>query len=118
MKQHYKILPLAISAFLLGCGDNQDTQEPAASADASAEELQSIARDAYGSELESNWLPAPEGPFYAVLRLYLPEESVLEGQWTPPKLVKADWIGAYPPAFISFRISSQRSSNEVRSLKP
>jgi hypothetical protein len=49
-----------------------------------------VQKNPTGSELESNWLPAPEGPFYAVLRLYLPEESVLEGQWTPPKLVKAD----------------------------
>jgi len=49
-----------------------------------------VQNDSPGSELESNWLPAPEGPFYAVLRLYLPEESVLEGQWLPPKLVKAD----------------------------
>jgi hypothetical protein len=49
-----------------------------------------VQNDSPGSELESNWLPAPDGPFYAVLRLYLPEESVLEGQWTPPKMVKVN----------------------------
>ncbi len=37
-------------------------------------------------ELESNWLPAPEGPFYLVMRLYGPEPAALEGSWTSPAL--------------------------------
>ena len=41
-----------------------------------------------GKDLESNWLPAPNGPFYAVLRLYGPKEDVLQGKWTNPPLVK------------------------------
>ena len=28
---------------------------------------------------ESNWLPAPDGPFYCILRVYLPGEAVLNG---------------------------------------
>jgi hypothetical protein len=32
------------------------------------------------------WLPAPEGPFYAVLRLYGPEQEALTGAWSPPQL--------------------------------
>ncbi|TNM38516.1 DUF1254 domain-containing protein [Nocardioides albidus] len=36
---------------------------------------------------ESNWLPAPEGKFYVVLRLYLPQQSALDGTWTPPALI-------------------------------
>jgi hypothetical protein len=40
--------------------------------------------------LTANWLPAPDGPFYAVMRLYLPEDEVLEGRWTPPYIEKAD----------------------------
>jgi hypothetical protein len=41
-----------------------------------------------GKELESNWLPAPDGPFYTVLRLYGPEKEALEGKWVTPPLVK------------------------------
>jgi hypothetical protein len=35
---------------------------------------------------ESNWLPAPEGGFYAILRVYRPQPSALDGSWTPPAL--------------------------------
>ena len=32
----------------------------------------------------ANWLPIPESAFHLVLRLYLPQPSVLEGQYAPP----------------------------------
>jgi len=32
-----------------------------------------------------NWLPAPEGPFMVVLRVYNPEASVLDGTWKQPE---------------------------------
>jgi hypothetical protein len=35
-------------------------------------------------EDKSNWLPAPEGGFYLVLRLYAAKPEVLAGKWTPP----------------------------------
>lgn len=35
---------------------------------------------------ESNWLPAPEGGFYLVLRVYLPKPEALDGTWVPPAL--------------------------------
>ena len=41
-------------------------------------------REPPGSGREANWLPAPDGPFYMVLRLYGPEPEALEGEWTPP----------------------------------
>jgi hypothetical protein len=47
-----------------------------------------------GKEKEPNWLPAPDGPIYMVMRLYWPKEeppSILpagEGTWQPPGLVK------------------------------
>jgi len=47
-----------------------------------------IQKDPPGSGQESNWLPAPDGPFYTVLRLYGPEESALNGKWTNPQLIK------------------------------
>jgi len=43
-----------------------------------------IGKDSPGQDLESNWLPAPDGSFYLVMRLYGPEEAALEGRWTPP----------------------------------
>ncbi len=43
-----------------------------------------IGKDSPGRDLESNWLPAPDGPFYMVMRLYGPEKAALEGRWTPP----------------------------------
>ena len=48
-----------------------------------------IQKESPGPGLESNWLPAPDGPFYCVLRLYGPEESALSGDWTNPPLEKA-----------------------------
>ena len=35
---------------------------------------------------KSNWLPAPKGPFYLVLRTYWPEQAALDGAWTPPSV--------------------------------
>lgn len=52
-----------------------------------------VQKDSPGPELESNWLPAPDGPFYAVLRLYGPEESALSGDWVNPPMVKVDYTG-------------------------
>lgn len=37
-----------------------------------------------GADKESNWLPAPKGPFRVVLRLYWPKPDALNGQWKPP----------------------------------
>ncbi len=41
-----------------------------------------------GADLESNWLPSPEGPFWIALRLYWPKAEALERKWTPPALHK------------------------------
>ncbi len=38
-----------------------------------------------GKELESNWLPAPKGPFAVYMRLYWPKEEAMDGQWKAPK---------------------------------
>jgi hypothetical protein len=37
-----------------------------------------------GPEKESNWLPAPKGPFVVVLRLYWPKPDALNGTWKAP----------------------------------
>lgn len=38
---------------------------------------------------KANWLPAPEGPIYLVMRLYWPKEEALNGTWEPPAIHKA-----------------------------
>ena len=38
-----------------------------------------IQKDSPGKEKESNWLPAPDGPIYVVMRLYWPKEEALRG---------------------------------------
>ena len=47
-----------------------------------------IQKESPGAALKANWLPAPDGPFYGVLRLYGPEEAALKGDWTTPAMVK------------------------------
>jgi len=39
-------------------------------------------------EQTSNWLPAPRGSFYIVLRLYIPDTPALDGTWMPPPITK------------------------------
>jgi len=41
-----------------------------------------------GQDKESNWLPAPKGPFMAVIRLYWPKEEVLNRTWKQPPMMK------------------------------
>jgi hypothetical protein len=46
-----------------------------------------------GKDKESNWLPAPKGPFIPMLRMYWPtpsNPSILDGTWTPPRIVKVE----------------------------
>ena len=46
-----------------------------------------VRKDSPGKKLEANWLPAPNGPFYAILRIYLPGPAVVDGTWKKPGLV-------------------------------
>ncbi len=39
-----------------------------------------------GADLETNWLPAPQGPFFCAMRLYWPKPEALEGTWHPPQM--------------------------------
>ena len=46
-----------------------------------------------GKDKENNWLPAPKGPFIAMLRMYGPKPdspSILDGTWKPPAVVKVE----------------------------
>lgn len=43
-----------------------------------------------GKDKESNWLPAPDGPFSVVARLYWPDEEALDGSWKQPPMLKVE----------------------------
>jgi hypothetical protein len=43
-----------------------------------------LQHDSPGKDKESNWLPAPEGPFLVTLRLYWPKREALDGTWKQP----------------------------------
>ena len=45
-----------------------------------------IQHESPGKDMESNWLPAPKGPFSSYLRIYWPKAEATEGKWTPPVL--------------------------------
>ena len=45
-----------------------------------------IQHDSPGADKESNWLPAPNGPFWSAMRLYWPKDAALEGKWVAPKM--------------------------------
>ena len=49
-----------------------------------------IQKDSPGKDKVSNWLPAPDGPFYAIMRLYLPRPEAISGQWRQPPMVAAE----------------------------
>ena len=42
-----------------------------------------------GKDKEPNWLPAPRGPFFMVLREYWPKPEALDGSWKVPQAVRA-----------------------------
>jgi hypothetical protein len=54
-----------------------------------------VQRDSPGADKESNWVPAPNGPIYMVMRLYRPRiepPSILpvgHGAWRPSSVVRA-----------------------------
>jgi hypothetical protein len=43
-----------------------------------------------GADKEANWLPAPQGPFYTVLRIYQPRPEVQNGDWKAPQLRRVE----------------------------
>ena len=40
-----------------------------------------------GADKESNWLPAPSGPFAIYMRLYWPKPDALDGKWKRPPIL-------------------------------
>lgn len=47
-----------------------------------------VQNESPGKDTESNWLPAPKGPFINIMRLYAPKEEAFNGKWKAPLLKK------------------------------
>jgi len=47
-----------------------------------------IQHESPGKDRETNWLPAPNGPFMTALRLYWPKPGVADGNWSAPALLR------------------------------
>jgi len=39
---------------------------------------------------DANWLPTPDGPFTLIMRLYLPQQPILDGTWDYPSIELVD----------------------------
>jgi hypothetical protein len=72
-------IPNPINRFAIGDRDALQT-DPDGSLDIHVQQASP------GPDKESNWLPAPSGPFSLCLRLYAPRPEVLDGRWNPPPL--------------------------------
>lgn len=59
-----------------------------------------VQKDSPGKDKESNWLPAPNGPMFVVMRLYWPKTQAPSvfplgnGSWQPPALVPVSNLNA------------------------
>jgi hypothetical protein len=63
--------------------------EPALVRDADGGVTLYIQHDSPGKGKEANWLPAPNGPFFMVMREYWPKPEALDGSWRVPPAVRA-----------------------------
>jgi hypothetical protein len=45
-----------------------------------------IQKDPPSEDKIANWLPAPDGPFYGVFRVYMPGDEVAKGLWKKPQM--------------------------------
>ena len=47
-----------------------------------------IQHESPGKDKEANWLPAPKGPFFMIMREYWPRPEALDGTWKAPPAVR------------------------------
>ena len=67
-----------------------------------------IQADNPGPDKEANWLPTPKsGPFKMYLRLYTPEQKVLDGKWMPPAVRRTGDRAARAPRIRTVCASSE-----------
>lgn len=49
-----------------------------------------VQKDKPEGDAAANWLPAPEGPFWMILRMYVPGEEALTGAYMPPPVERIE----------------------------
>jgi len=79
--KHHLFEPNALNRFSLG------TKNKALKYNADGSLTLYASAKSPGKDKESNWLPAPKGPFSLFLRAYWADQSIIDGTWTPPKVV-------------------------------
>lgn len=47
-----------------------------------------VQAEAPGAEAAANWLPAPRGQFWLILRTYVPHAALLQAKYTPPDVIR------------------------------
>jgi hypothetical protein len=62
-----------------------------------------LQHDSPEKDKESNWLPAPKGEFFAVMRLYWPKDEALNGKWKQPPLRR---VGADGPTGVPVTVEN------------
>ena len=67
-----------------------------------------IQHDSPGAEREKNWLPAPTGLFTLMLRMYWPEQPVIDGSWKPPGITPTTAAMSNPQSYGAGRASRAR----------
>jgi hypothetical protein len=75
-----------------------------------------------GPDKNSNWLPAPKGPFFLVGRFYGPKQEALDGTWNLPPLSETwpwthkIWATVAPALTQQQADEAQRSSHALVTL--
>jgi hypothetical protein len=49
-----------------------------------------VQKNSPGTDKKANWLPAPGGPFYCIMRVYMPKPEALNGTWKAPLMKKTN----------------------------
>jgi hypothetical protein len=49
-----------------------------------------IQAESPGKDKETNWLPAPSGPFMLAMRYYLPKPQLIDGKWKSPVVTRVE----------------------------
>ena len=73
----------AINRYLI-----KSPMEPTLIRDADGGITLAVQHESPGKDTEPNWLPAPKGPFFMVLREYWPKPEALNGSWKVPPAVR------------------------------
>ena len=81
--EHLFFVPNSIRRYQISPTQSPVTHNPDGSLDIY------VQRNSPGLANEKNWLPSPSGPFVLMLRLYWPQDAVINGSWKPPAVTEA-----------------------------